>query len=316
MVCTLQNILQSPLTLAQDSFFHLNIYNVLLIFLLLFSSVISVFSVVKFSYWKLLPNLKREAKMKKIYSWNVNGIRACVKKGFVDWLKTEKPDVLAVQEIKANVDQLDETILEIEGYKSFWMSAEKKGYSGVALFCREEPNSIEKLGDDIYDSEGRTIIAHWTDFSVINCYFPNSQAKGARLDYKLGFCKRILEKCDQLVSEGKNVVLCGDYNIAHTEIDLKNPKTNTKNPGFLPEEREWMTKFLTTGYNDVFREMHPDEPGHYSWWSYRFKARDKDIGWRIDYLCVNSAFSSAVKEALIHKKVLGSDHCPVSITLS
>jgi len=251
--------------------------------------------------------------MKTIYSWNVNGIRAAAKKGFVEWLKAESPDILAVQEIKAMPEQLDEELLEIEGYAGHWFPAKRKGYSGTALFTKDEPLLVERLGVEEFDDEGRTAIAHFPDFVVINCYFPNSQSEGKRLDYKLRFCDAILEKCNELVLSGKNVILCGDYNIAHTEIDLKNPKSNTKNPGFLPAERDWMTKFLTAGYTDIFRKFHPDEEGHYTWWSYRFSARDRNIGWRIDYFCVNTAYTQAVKEVAILKDVLGSDHCPISI---
>ena len=253
--------------------------------------------------------------MKKIYSWNVNGIRAAAKKGFASWITETGPDILAVQETKAQSVQLDEELLDINGYKSYWFSAEKKGYSGVALYSREEPIKVEPLGIDEFDSEGRTVIAQYPEFSLINCYFPNSQKEGARLDYKLDFCAAVLDKCNSLVADGKNIVLCGDYNIAHTAIDLKNPKTNEKNAGYLPEEREWMTKFLTAGYTDIFRKFHPDESGHYSWWSYRFKARERNIGWRIDYHCVNDSFFNNVLDAKIHKTVMGSDHCPVSLTL-
>jgi len=253
--------------------------------------------------------------MKKILSWNVNGIRAVEKKGFIEWLKNESPDILGIQETKAQVDQLNEELLNIDGYKSYFMSAKRKGYSGTALYLKEVPEKIENLGCEEFDDEGRTIIAHFKDFTLINCYFPNSQEAGKRLDYKLRFCDTILNKCNKLVEEGKNVVLCGDYNIAHTEIDLKNPKTNHKNPGFLPEEREWMTKYLDAGYIDIFRRFHPDEKDHYTWWSYRFKAREKNVGWRIDYHCVNETFSEKVLKAEIRNEVMGSDHCPVSIDL-
>lgn len=253
--------------------------------------------------------------MKKIYSWNVNGIRAAEKKGLIDWVAEETPDVLAIQETKAHPEQLSDALLNIDGYKSFFMSATRKGYSGVAIYTKEEPLSIENLGVEEFDNEGRTIIAHYENFSLINCYFPNSQSEGVRLDYKLGFNNAILDKCNELVASGKNVVLCGDYNVAHTEIDLKNPKTNTKNPGFLPEERDWMSTFLDAGYRDVFREQHPDEPDHYSWWSYRMNARARNIGWRIDYLCVNEAFVEKCGEAKIHPDVMGSDHCPVSLVV-
>ena len=253
--------------------------------------------------------------MKKIYSWNVNGIRACAGKGMAEWLIETKPYILALQETKAHKEQLSKEILEISGYKSFWFSAERKGYSGVALYCQEGPEKIEKLGVDEFDVEGRTVIAHYPEFILINCYFPNSQEGGARLDYKIKFCDAVLDKCNDLVGQGKNIVLCGDYNIAHTEIDLKNPKANENNAGYLPEERAWMTKYLSNGYVDTFRKFHKDEPGNYSWWSYRFKAREKDIGWRIDYHCVNKTFSEAVVSAEIHKDIIGSDHCPVSVSL-
>jgi exodeoxyribonuclease-3 len=250
-----------------------------------------------------------------LYSWNVNGIRACAKKGFVKWVKKTDPDILAVQEIKAHPVQLEEGLKNINGYLSYWYPAERKGYSGVALYTKNKPLSIKPLGKDEFDREGRTLIAYYTAFTLINCYFPNSQGQGARLDYKLSFCSSILDLCNTLVKEGKNIVLCGDFNIAHTAIDLKNPKANEKNAGYLPEEREWMTTFLSAGYTDTFRNFHPDQPGHYTWWSYRFKAREKDIGWRIDYHCVNQQFTPAVKEAKIHKTVTGSDHCPISISL-
>lgn len=254
--------------------------------------------------------------MKKLYSWNVNGIRACQKKGLIDWIEQESPDVLAIQETKAQVEQLDDELININGYKSYWLSAQKKGYSGVAIYTKDEPTSVEYMGEEEFDSEGRTIIVHYDCFTLINCYFPNSQAEGARLDYKIAFCNKIQEICNNLVKAGKNVVLCGDYNVAHTAIDLKNPKTNQKNPGYLPEEREWMGQFLEDGYTDTFRHFHPDEPGHYSWWSYRFQARAKDAGWRIDYFCVNESYTENVVEAKIHKDVMGSDHCPVSIVIN
>lgn len=253
--------------------------------------------------------------MKRILSWNVNGIRAVQKKGFIEWLKDESPDILAIQETKAQIEQLDDELVHIEEYKSYFMSAVKKGYSGTALYLKGEPESVENLGCEEFDNEGRTIIAHFKNFSLINCYFPNSQEAGKRLDYKLRFCDEILAKCNELVAAGKNVVLCGDYNIAHTEIDLKTPKTNHKNPGFLPEERAWMTKYLDAGYADVFRRLHPDEVDHYTWWSYRFKARDRDVGWRIDYHCVNNEFAKKVIRADIRNEVMGSDHCPVLIEI-
>jgi exodeoxyribonuclease-3 len=170
------------------------------------------------------------------------------------------------------------------------------------------------MGIDIFDDEGRYIEAKFENFTLINCYFPNSQEKGKRLEYKLNFCSDLLDYCNSLVENGENIVLCGDYNIAHQEIDLKNPKSNTKNPGFLPEEREWMSKFLNSGYIDIFRYLYPNEI-KYTWWSYRFKAREKNIGWRIDYHCVNKDFISTIKKVEILDNITGSDHCPVLIEL-
>jgi exodeoxyribonuclease-3 len=253
--------------------------------------------------------------MKRIFSWNVNGIRACAKKGLVQWIRETDPDILAVQETRALPEQLGSELLNIDTYKSYWFSAERKGYSGVALYSKEAPLQLEPLGVEAFDKEGRVMIAHYKTFTVVNCYFPNSQEGGARLGFKLDFCDAILKKCNTMVHEGKQVVLCGDYNIAHTAIDLKNPKANEKNAGYLPEERSWMSAFLSAGYVDTFRKFHPDEPGHYTWWSYRFNARAKDIGWRIDYHCVNADFAGAVVAAEIHKTVMGSDHCPVSVAL-
>ncbi len=254
--------------------------------------------------------------MTSIYSWNVNGIRAWVQKDALKWLRRESPDILALQETKAAPEQLDEVLLQVPGYVSFWRSAKRKGYSGVCLYSREEPISTESLGDDLFDDEGRVLIAHYPSFTLLNCYFPNSQPEGARLDYKLAFCEAVLKKSNALIRAGKNIIICGDFNIAHTEIDLKNPGTNRNNPGFLPEERNWMTMFLENGYVDSFRAFHPGEKGYYTWWSYRFQARKRNIGWRIDYHCLNREFFPAVKEARIHSDVFGSDHCPVSITLN
>jgi len=254
--------------------------------------------------------------MTTIYSWNVNGIRAAAKKEFVTWLQQTSPDILAVQETKAHPEQLDETLLNIDGYTSHFFSAIRKGYSGTALYTKKEPLAVEPMGLAEFDDEGRTLVAHYENFTLINCYFPNSQPEGRRLDYKLAFCDAVLDLCGKQVKEGRYVVLCGDYNIAHTEIDLKNPKPNENNPGYLPEEREWMTEFLTAGYTDTFRSFHPGEPDHYTWWSYRFGARARNIGWRIDYFCVDNTFSGSVTHAEIHADIMGSDHCPVSVTLS
>ncbi|MDT8390535.1 MAG: exodeoxyribonuclease III [Lentisphaeria bacterium] len=252
--------------------------------------------------------------MAHIISWNVNGLRAVAKKGFLEWFQSESPDILCLQETKAHPDQLDASLLEVPGYHSYWAAAEKRGYSGVAVYSKTEPLRVALTGDDRFDREGRVLEVDYGDFVVLNSYFPNSQAAGARLDYKLAFCDTMLTRCDALRAAGKNMIICGDYNIAHKPIDLKNPKSNEKNPGYLPEERAWMDTFTGSGYVDTFR-MFNQEPGHYTWWSYRFRAREKDIGWRIDYHCVNPEFKDRVESSVILNDVMGSDHCPVKLTV-
>lgn len=250
----------------------------------------------------------------KIISWNVNGIRAAEKKGFVEWAQDSDADIICIQETKAQPEQLAENLLNINGYKSYFESAEKKGYSGVAIYSRTEPLEIKNMGINDFDNEGRFISAKFNDFTLINAYFPNSQEKGKRLDYKLAFLDAMHQYANNLVENGENVVICGDYNIAHEEIDLARPKQNTENPGFLPEERAWMTKFLNSGYIDTFRHFYPEEI-KYSWWSYRARARENNVGWRIDYHCVNQNFIDKVEEVDILTDILGSDHCPVYIKL-
>ncbi len=250
--------------------------------------------------------------MKTFVSWNVNGIRAIEKKGLFDWIAEKDADFVCLQETKAQPEQLDDKFMSPAGYRSWFASAEKKGYSGVVTYAKEEPISVETLGIDEFDAEGRSIILEYTDFKLINCYFPNSQDAGKRLDYKLRFNNAVLEYCNKTVEEGKNIILCGDYNVAHKPIDLANPKQNEKNPGYLPEEREWMDSFIAAGYTDTFRKF-CDEPEKYSWWSYRIKARERNVGWRIDYFCVNNSFSDRLKSAAILDSVMGSDHCPVEI---
>ena len=277
----------------------------------------------------------------KIVSWNVNGIRAVEKKGFVDWLLQSGADLVCIQETKAQPSQLSQALLlpgsastsdfvppsagtaspvavvdagESGGavYRSYWSSAKKAGYSGTALYCKTAPDRVELLGDAAYDDEGRVITAFFGSLAVISAYFPNSQGPGLRLDYKLGFCEAMFRYLNKLVASGYNIVLCGDYNIAHMPIDIANPKANEGNAGYLPEERAWMDMFTANGYVDTFR-LFCKEPQHYTWWSYRFHAREKNIGWRIDYQCVNEAFASKVKSSVILKDVLGSDHCPVAL---
>ncbi|NBB91098.1 MAG: exodeoxyribonuclease III [Spirochaetes bacterium] len=252
--------------------------------------------------------------MARIYSWNVNGIRAAARKGFFDVLTNSDADIFCVQETKAQPDQLSEDFIIPDGYHSYWSSAERKGYSGVAVFARTEPLSVSRMEIPRFDSEGRALILEYPDFTLIGAYFPNSQEGGRRLDYKLDFCNTIHGICDELDAAGKHIVLCGDYNIAHKPIDLANPKQNEKNAGYLPEEREWMETFTGAGYLDTFR-MFNSEPGHYSWWTYRANARARNIGWRIDYHCVNGAAAPRVKSADILPEIYGSDHCPVVLEL-
>jgi exodeoxyribonuclease-3 len=256
----------------------------------------------------------------RIVSWNVNGIRAAEKKGFVDWMKSDSPDILCLQETKAHPEQLSpELIHPVDDnnhqYHSYWASAKKAGYSGTAIYSKTEPLDIQFLGNDNFDNEGRVIAAHFKDFVVISAYFPNSQEAGARLPYKLAFCHEILTYCDNLVSKGKNIILSGDYNIAHTAIDLARPKENEGNAGYLPEERAWMDDFLAAGYTDTFRYFHPNEEKQYSWWSYRAASRARNVGWRLDYHCVNAAFLPKITHARIRPEVMGADHCPVEIEL-
>jgi len=201
-------------------------------------------------------------------------------------------------------------------YKAYWASAKRPGYSGVALYTKTEPLDVRNLGIEEFDTEGRVLIADYPGFTLICAYFPNSQDQGARLSYKLDFCAAMMGACRKLVSAGRHIVLCGDYNIAHTPIDLARPKENEGNPGYLPEERAWMDRFTSDGFVDTFRNAHPGEGGHYSWWSYRMRAREKNIGWRIDYHCVDEAFINSVKSSIIRPDVEGSDHCPVEIELN
>ncbi len=253
--------------------------------------------------------------MAHIISWNVNGIRAVEKKDFLRWLQSSNADVVCLQETKANPSQLSDNLLNPPGYKVFWASAQKAGYSGTAIYCKSEPDQVTTMGISDFDNEGRTLAAHFGNTVVISAYFPNSQEAGARLGYKLDYCSAMLDFCNNLVSKGKNIVLCGDYNIAHTPIDLARPKQNEGNPGYLPEERAWMDVFTQEGYVDTFRHF-CKEPDQYSWWSYRFKAREKNLGWRIDYACVNETFMSKVEDASILQSVMGSDHCPVTLTIT
>ena len=248
----------------------------------------------------------------KCISWNVNGIRAVEKKGFVEQMQNFDADVIGIQETKAQAEQLSDTLKNIPSYTSYWHSAERKGYSGVAVYTRIAPLAVHYgLGDPEFDCEGRVLTLEFTDCYVSNIYFPNSGEELKRLDFKLRFNERLLAFAKELEKQ-KPVILCGDFNVAHKEIDLKNPKANVKNAGFTPEERAWMDGFVAAGFIDTFRIFN-QEPGQYTWWSYRFSARTKNIGWRIDYFCVSGGAKARVKNAAILPEVMGSDHCPVEL---
>ena len=248
----------------------------------------------------------------KLVSWNVNGLRACMGKGFPEFLRAADPDILCLQETKMQREQADFTL---EGYEEYWNSAEKKGYSGTAVFTKERPLSVSYgIGLPEHDSEGRVITAEYPEFYLVNVYTPNSQQELARLSYRMewedafrGYLKALDAK--------KPVVVCGDMNVAHEEIDLKNPKTNRKNAGFTDEERQKMTELLASGFTDTFRMLYPDLEGVYSWWSYRFRAREKNAGWRIDYFLVSDRLKDRVADSRIDTGDFGSDHCPVELIL-
>lgn len=254
--------------------------------------------------------------MLTLVSWNVNGVRAAGRNGFLQWLDAMQPDIVCLQETKAHMGDVEPVLREPKGYSSVWQSAVKKGYSGVATYFKSKlaPLSVKPMGIKEFDDEGRVQLVEFNDFVLINAYYPNSQAERARLDYKLRFCAAMLKTCNRLRKAGKNVVVCGDYNIAHKDIDLARPKDNRDSPGFYPEECASMDTFIGAGYVDTFRHFTPD-PNHYTWWSYRSNAREKNVGWRIDYHCVNEEFIPRVKNSAIHSDVHGSDHCPVSITV-
>lgn len=250
--------------------------------------------------------------MKKLISWNVNGLRACVTKGFEKYFKKVDADVFCIQETKLQQGQID---LALDGYYQYWNYAEKKGYSGTALFCKEKPLSVSYgINKEEHDNEGRVITAEFENYFVVTCYTPNSQNELKRLDYRMQWEDDFLSYLKEL-EKTKPVVLCGDLNVAHNEIDLKNPKTNRKNAGFTDEERGKMTALLDSGFIDTYRCFYPYKEGVYSWWSYRFKAREKNAGWRIDYFIVSRSLKDHLVGADIHTDVFGSDHCPVELTL-
>ena len=248
----------------------------------------------------------------KLISWNVNGLRSCLGKGFLDYVAAENPDVICLQETKLQPEQ---AVFDLDGYHRYFNSADKKGYSGTAILTKEEPLSVTyDFGDDIHRHEGRIITAEYPDFYLVCCYTPNSQDELKRLDYRMQWeddLRVYLKELDAV----KPVVYCGDLNVAHQEIDLKNPKSNRRNPGFTDEERGKMTELLASGFVDSFRYLYPDATGMYSWWSYRFNSRANNAGWRIDYFVVSERLKARIADAAIRTEVFGSDHCPVLLEL-
>lgn len=248
----------------------------------------------------------------KMVSWNVNGLRACVTKGFVDIFNKLDADIFCLQETKLQEGQID---LPLEGYYQYWNYAEKKGYSGTAIFTKKEPLAVTNgIGIDEHNTEGRVITLEFEDFFFVTCYTPNSQNELKRLDYRMKWEDDFRESLLRL-NKKKPVILCGDLNVAHNEIDLKNPKTNRKNAGFSDEEREKMTTLLNSGFTDSFRYLYPDKEGIYSWWSYRFNARKNNAGWRIDYFITSDSIKDKIIDSKIHTDIMGSDHCPVELDI-
>ncbi|MCR4790629.1 MAG: exodeoxyribonuclease III [Treponemataceae bacterium] len=252
--------------------------------------------------------------MFSVISWNVNGIRSAERKDFKNWIASCGADVVCVQETKANPGQLSKTLKEAGSYKSYFSSARKPGYSGVAIYSRTEPDKVEIMNDSRFDDEGRFLAASYGDLVLITAYFPNSQEAGKRLDFKMEFNKAIKEYCLKILKSGKHVLLSGDYNVAHKPIDLANPEENENFPGYFLREREWMDDFTASGFVDTFRHF-CSQGQNYTWWSYSDNARERNIGWRIDYHCVDEGLLSKVLSSSILKDVYGSDHCPIKIEL-
>jgi exodeoxyribonuclease-3 len=258
---------------------------------------------------------KKEAQKMKLLCWNVNGLRAIDKKGFFPWFQNEAPDILCLQEIKATPEQLPPHLRNLPGYHTFWNPAEKKGYSGVGTFSKIKPLSVKTgFGSEEFDSEGRILITAFPTFTLFNIYFPNGKKNKERLQYKLDFYDAFLSHADNLKAHKHNIIVCGDFNTAHKEIDLARPKENEHISGFLPVERAWIDSFVDHGYIDTFRKFHV-ESNQYSWWDLKTGARARNVGWRIDYFFVNKEFLPKVKNAFILQQVMGSDHCPVGIKI-
>jgi exodeoxyribonuclease-3 len=255
-------------------------------------------------------------KILKILNWNVNGLRAVLNKGFIDFLREEQPDILGIQEIKLQEIQVPEEVQSPAGYKTAWSFAEKKGYSGTAVFYRREPGQTKTSGfeHDILSREGRVIEMTYPEFTLFNIYFPNGQMSDERLQYKLKFYDDCLDYFNSLKEKGKKLIIMGDFNTAHKEIDLKNPKSNEERSGFLPIERAWIDKLISCGYVDTFR-MFNREPDQYTWWTYRFRAREKNVGWRIDYFFVSENLTGQIVDSYIMSQIYGSDHCPLGLKI-
>jgi exodeoxyribonuclease-3 len=255
--------------------------------------------------------------MLSLYSWNVNGLRAVHRKGiFLEWLERTQPDILGIQETKCHPDQLDEALRNPPGYFSYWAAAERGGYSGVALYSKRSPLTVQVgLGVADYDREGRTIIADYGDFTFITAYFPNGSRDHSRVPFKMQYKADFLDTIERLREGGKPVIFCGDVNTAHREIDLARPRQNQNTTGFMPIEREWLDQVVARGYLDTFRARNPDTVGAYTWWAVFTSSREKNVGWRLDYFFVSPDLWLRVIDAAIHPEVLGSDHCPVSLTL-
>jgi len=251
----------------------------------------------------------------KILSWNVNGIRAVARKGFLEWLAKESPDILCLQETKANPEVLTGDLLAPPGYQVYWNYPERKGYSGVAIFTKIKPLKVQNgFGVPVFDAEGRVIISEYPGFTLLNVYFPNGKQNAERLKYKLDFYETFLEFSEALRRGGKNLIICGDVNTAHKELDLTRPKENEKISGFLPVERAWLDKLIAAGYIDIFRCFHK-ESGQYTWWDMKSRARERNVGWRIDYFFIAENLFSHVTDAYILPEVIGSDHCPIGLKL-
>ncbi|HWQ83566.1 MAG TPA: exodeoxyribonuclease III [Anaerolineales bacterium] len=252
----------------------------------------------------------------KITTWNVNGLRAVLAKGSLTWLENFQPDVLCLQEIKARPEQIDPGALApLSPYQAYWNPADKPGYSGVATFTRQEPLSVESgWGNEEYDREGRVILTQFPDFKLLNIYFPNGQRDHGRLQYKLAFYEELLGLCVAAHERDEKIIICGDFNTAHNEIDLRNPKSNVTTSGFMPEERAWLDRYVESRLVDAFRVLYPDKV-QYTWWTYISNARARNVGWRLDFFMVSDSLMARVKDVIIHDDVYGSDHCPVTLVL-